>query len=400
MYKNGFVYQILGYYVGRKSMKKRSFVLATALASLALFSVDANAEGLKNIPEAPKGGRFKTPTDLVWPAQAGQGDVCLWKDDKFAALAITIDDNCKKDHEWWLKICDELGIKVTWFVITDKVGKINIGFNGTWEDWQKLANAGHSIQSHTTNHKSNKKDDPNKMTEEEIVAQYRDSLAIINENVTNNFACTIAYPNGVAHPEIAARYAIGARGVYGVPSPANNINYMCTNKGAASQAFIDAILYGKSEHEPKWMQNRPNLKRGLNIILYHLVHWGHSPEQIEQSVANVEAEVRNIAKYKDVIWIARFDDLMKYGQERDTAKLVVDPISKTGEISFKLTCDMDLTLFDYPLTIKLCLGDKANSITAMQGEKNIPARIVEHDGKAYAIVDALPNGIPVKVSYK
>ena len=91
---------------------------------------------------------------------------------------------------------------------------------------------------------------------------------------------------------------------------------------------------------------------------------------------------------------------MKYGQERDTAKLVVDPISKAGEISFKLTCDMDLTLFDYPLTIKICLGDKANTITAMQGEKNIPARIVEHDGKEYAIVDALPNGIPVKVSYK
>lgn len=381
-------------------MKKRNYVVASAVAALALFSLDANAEGLKNLPEPPKGGRFTTPTDLVWPEQVGQGDVCLWKDDKFAALAITIDDNCKRDHEWWLTLCEELDIKVTWFVITDNVGKKNIGFNGTWEDWQKLANAGHSIQSHSTNHKSNNKDGSFVMTEEEIAAQYRDSLEIINQNITNNFACTIAYPNGVAHPEIAARYAIGARGVYGMPSQANSINYMCTNKGAAGQAFIDGILYGKSEHDPKWMRNRPTLKRGLNIILYHLVHWGKTPEQQEQSAANVEKEIRNIASYKDQLWIARFDDLVKYGQERDTAKLVVTPISRAGEISFKLTCDMDTKLFDYPLTVKLCLGDTATKVQAIQGEKAVPARIVEHEGKAYALVDALPNGIPVKLRYK
>ena len=379
-------------------MKK--IIVSAILAAATFCGVSLEADGLKNLSEQPpKGGRFVTPTDLVWPANAGQGDVCLWKDDKFAALAITIDDNCKPDHEWWLKICDELGIKVTWFVITDRVGKVNVNFNGTWADWQKLADAGHSIQSHSTDHKSDKKDGSVKLTDEQIAAQYRDSLAIINKNVTNNWACTIAYPNGVGRPDIAAKYAIGARGVYGVPTQANSIFYMATNKGGPSQAYIDVILEGKTDYEPKWLAYRPQLKRGLNIVLYHLVHWGRTPEQIEQSVANVEAEVRNIAKYKDVIWIARFDDLMKYGQERDTAKLVVDPVCKPGEMSFKLTCDMDTKIFDYPLTIKLCLGKGATQVKAKQGEKFVPTRIVEHDGKAYAIVDALPNGVPVKVKF-
>ena len=373
----------------------KKIIITTMFAAATFCGISLEAAGLKNLPEAPKEGRFVTPTDLVWPANAGDGDVCLWKDDKFAAIAITIDDNCKPDHEWWLKLCDELGIKVTWFVVTDGVGKSNIGFNGTWADWQKLADAGHSIQSHTTNHNSARD-----LSEDYVRAMYRDSLDVINSNVTNNFACTIAYPSGTAYPEICAEYAIGARGVYGMPSTANTINYMCTNKGAPGQAFIDVLLYGETTHEPKWIQKSPKLKRGLNIVLYHFVQAGRTPEQKIETMKRTEAEVRNIASYKDRLWVARFDDLMKYGQERDTAKLVVDPISESGEISFNLTCDMDTKIFDYPLTIKLCLGEKANEISAKQGDKIVASRIVKHEGKAYALVDALPNGVPVKVIYK
>ena len=61
---------------------------------------------------------------------------------------------------------------------------------------------------------------------------------------------------------------------------------------------------------------------------------------------------------------------------------------------------MDTKIFDYPLTIKLCLGEKANEISAKQGDKIVASRIVKHEGKAYALVDALPNGVPVKVVYK
>ena len=138
-------------------MKNKSVGIAVVAAALAAGQAYAAFAGeqLTSLPKPPKGGRFKTPTDLVWPAKPGEADVCLWSGDRFACCSITIDDNCKPDHDWWLKLSDELGIKLTWFVITDHcVKKNNPGFNGTWADWQRLADAGHSIQSHTTNHKA------------------------------------------------------------------------------------------------------------------------------------------------------------------------------------------------------------------------------------------------------
>ena len=165
-------------------------------------------------PDRP---RFETP-EISWPAEPGAAEVCLWKDDKYAAISITIDDNCRPDHDWWLEQAEKHGFKLTWFVITDGVmeGR-NKGFNGTWADWQRLADAGHSIQSHTTNHRAAKKGEP-PIPDEDLHAMYRDSLAAINAHVTNNVACCIAYPRGEPHREIAAQYAIACRGTYGAPS--------------------------------------------------------------------------------------------------------------------------------------------------------------------------------------
>ena len=99
--------------------------IAAALSVAAVFAA-VGGEQLMNLPPPPKGGRFTTPTDLVWPAKPGEADVCLWSGDRFAACSITIDDNCKPDHEWWLRLSEELGIKLTWFVITDHCVKDDI----------------------------------------------------------------------------------------------------------------------------------------------------------------------------------------------------------------------------------------------------------------------------------
>ncbi len=346
-------------------------------------------EQLLNLPPAPKGGRFRTPDDLVWPAKPGEADVCLWPGDKFAACSITIDDNCKPDHAWWLKLTEELGIKVTWFVITDgPEKKRNPGFAGTWADFQKLADAGHSIQSHTTNHKTGKKDGP-QLSDEEVTAMYRDSLAAINANITNNFACTIAYPCGEAHPEILARHAIGARGVYGVPNTANAINYLNTNMGGAGEGYVDAMLTGSGEN-PKWLRGKKELKRGWNVVLYHFVKAGRTPEEREKNTRTAERHVRNIAAHADRLWVARFDDAVKYGQERDSATLTVTAVGDE-KIAFSLTDRMKDDIFDFPLTVKVRLPDGWMAVSATQGGKSVAARTVDHEGARFALVDAVPD---------
>ena len=95
--------------------------------------------------------------------------------------------------------------------------------------------------------------------------------------------------------------------------------------------------------------------------------------------------MRAMAAQKDRLWIARFDDAMKYGQERDTA--TVKSELKGDAIVVSVTDSMDDTLFDYPLTVKVRLPDDWKSVTG--------GRFITHDGKPYALVDVIPDRKPV-----
>ena len=361
--------------------------LAILLLSSFCLGASAAETGLRTLGKTGV-PRFDPP-EITWPAEPGQAEICLWKDDKYAAISLTIDDNCRPDHDWWLAQAEKHGFPLTWFVVTDHVGVHNVGFNGTWADWQRLADAGHSIQSHTTNHRSAPKDGP-PIPDEEVHAMYRNSLAAINEHVTNNVACCIAYPSGEPHEEIAAQYAIACRGVYGVPNPPGNVNYLNVSKGDYAQGYINVLL-GEEADEPKWlnMRDRP-LRRGWCATLHHFVHHGRTPEEVAESVARSEAKLENLAKYKDRIWIGTFPAVAKYGQERDTAALATVS-SDEKRIALSLADRMDDTLFDEPLTLKVRLPGDWRGVRAEQGGKTVAAAFVEHEGAPYALVDAVPD---------
>lgn len=364
---------------------KRPFLILPLLALAASgFAGDAQLRTLGK-PEKP---RFAIP-EITWPAEPGAAEVCLWKNDRYAAISLTIDDNCRPDHDWWLAQAEKHGFKLTWFVITDKVDGRNKGFDGTWADWQRLADAGHSIQSHTTNHRAAKKGEP-PIPDEDLHAMYRDSLAAINAHVTNNVACCIAYPRGEPHREIAAQYAIACRGTYGAPSEVNTVDYLNVNEGNYAQGYINVLL-GEPADEPKWLNKADRrFRRGWCAVLHHLVHHGHTQEEIDASVAATEAKLANLAKYKDRIWFGTFPDVAKYGQERDTATLATVS-SAPSRLVLSLADRMDDTLFDEPLTLKVRLPGAWGAVRATQGGKPVAARIVEHDGAAYALVDAVPD---------
>ena len=358
-----------------------------ATASFAAATTGADDTQLRTLGKADR-PRFAIP-EITWPSEPGQAEVCLWKDDKYAAISITIDDNCRPDHDWWLEQAEKHGFKLTWFVITDKVDGRNKGFDGTWADWQRLADAGHSIQSHTTNHRAAKKGEP-PIPDEDLHAMYRDSLAAINAHVTNNVACCIAYPRGEPHREIAAQYAIACRGVYGAPSEVNTVDYLNVNEGNYEQGYINVLL-GETADEPKWLNKADRrFRRGWCAVLHHLVHHGHTQEEIDRSVAYYEKKLENLAKYKDRIWIGTFPAVAKYGQERDTAALKTVS-SDARRIALSLADRMDDTLFDEPLTLKVRLPGAWGAVQATQGGKPVAARVVEHDGAAYALVDAIPD---------
>ena len=182
-----------------------------------------------------------------------------------------------------------------------------------------------------------------------------------------------------------------------MPSGASSIDYLCTSKGAGDPGYIDMVLEGTSERGPAWIRGKKELKRGLNIVLYHFVHAGRAEEERAANAANCEAEVRHIASRKDRLWVDTFDRVMKYGQERDSATLRVVE-NTAGRIVFVVEDRMDDVIFNVPLTVKVRLPDGWKAVEATQGGRAVKARVVEHAGARFALVPAVPDGGEVALS--
>jgi peptidoglycan/xylan/chitin deacetylase (PgdA/CDA1 family) len=347
-------------------------------------AINANPHQLHCLADKPVQPRFKLPPDRVWPAKPGEADVCLWDGDRFAAMSITIDDNWTPDHPFWLDAGKKTGLKFTWFVITDNI-KPN-SFGGTWDDWRKIREAGHDVQSHTVSHLSGKV---------ELEPEYRDSIDIIQKNLPGSKVLTLAYPGGsktmVNDANVAARYYIGARAGYGTANKADQIYYMMTNSlgGIIDRSVTDAVLAGTSTIA--WMNNKAVL-RGWACVHYHGVmnYTAKTDEEKKAPYPKVLADLEYIKSRDADLWFGTFREVVLYGQERDTAKLSVTA-SSDKEIRLALTDDMDDTIFDYPLTIKVRLPDAWGGVSATQGGKSAEAKLVSHEGGKFALVKAVPD---------
>jgi peptidoglycan/xylan/chitin deacetylase (PgdA/CDA1 family) len=337
-----------------------------------------------------KGERFPL-REITWPAQPGQAEICLWQDDKYAACSITIDDNCAPDHEWWLEQTAKHGFKVTWFVVTGGVGGKNAGFNGTWEGFRKLREAGHEVQSHTISHgKSDHTRD-----EAEVQREYAVSKQAVEEGIPGHRCIALAYPYGNGRGEVAAGYYIAVRGVHGAPSKANSINYLNTGKGSLDPDQLNAIL-GRPVVKLKWLSD-PGYNRGWIQPLYHLVLHGKTAEEKQASRAAAAADLVRLAAEKERIWIDTFVAVAKYGQERDSATLTTVK-SETQAIELSLKDRMRDDLFDQPLSVKVRLPDAWTTVQARQGGKPIAATLVRHEDKPYALVAAVPDRGPITIT--
>jgi peptidoglycan/xylan/chitin deacetylase (PgdA/CDA1 family) len=326
--------------------------------------------------------RFALP-DITWPAAPDAPSICLWQDDLYAACSITIDDNNLPDHPWWMQICEKYDFKVTFFVITGKVGGANSSYDGTWDDWRAVLAAGHDVQSHSVTHPKTGDTDPDDVT----IGEYAESKAAIEDNLPGHRCVALAYPWGKGRPDIAKDYYIAVRGVTGTPSMANQINYLDTTDGSLSPDQVNAILGLPAE--TKWLNN-PRYKRGWIQPLFHLVAAGKTPEEKQAAVSKVEKNIEYLIAHRDQIWIDTFVHVATYAQERDSATLQVTTCTDK-RIEFSLTDTMRDDLFDYPLSVKVRLPPTWKQIDAHQGDASVISTIIAHDGMNYALVRAVPD---------
>ena len=348
---------------------------------LGVFACSAfSAEQLSNLNEEKPEKRFEVQ-DRTWPANPGEAEICLWKDDKIAAVTFTVDDNCSPDVPWWLEMGDKYGIRITWFIITKNVG--GNGWGGTWELWKEVLDKGHEVQSHTHTHLHNE------LPEWESIAwEYTKSKSMIEENLPGTRVRVLAYPggknSGLNDREVAAKTYAGARAVTGTLVPVNLIDYMGVravtetsfNNPAAKWADLQRILDPADKVFRTWA-----------ILIYH----GMKDKTMDRPLFVY------LQENKESLWFATFSEASLYGQQGDTATLKVTE-NTASQIAFTLQDRMDDKVFDLPLTVKVRMPASWTTASGQQAGNPVDVMVVEHDGARFALVQAVPDRGPVSIS--
>ncbi len=370
--------------------------LILSTAALAAFvlgatSLPARAEDAKQLitlPAATK-PRFEIkPQD--WPAKVGDASICLWQDDKTAAACITIDDNTVPDHAWWLEQSKKYDFKFTWFVITKRVGTGSAYF-GVWDDFKKLRDAGQDVESHSADHFGS----INGAAVLEADENYSQSIPDLEKNLPGLKVKTLAYPGGT-NPDkndhaAAAKYFIAARGTAGMFNQANKIDYNNTNSvgGAAS---LDA------GHKWAGLPNTITLNPAQKLIYrawvcmhFHSLANDQYPKAKAGQDKKTEAAAMLAYLHEHVndFWVGTFTEIAEYGQERDSATLTHAVVDKS--VKLNITDTMDDKLYDYPLTVKVRIDPAWTTASASQGSKDVPVKIIDHDGGKFALVGVIPD---------
>lgn len=363
---------------------------------------------LANLAEKPRQPRFAI-TPRVWPAKPGEAAVCLWEDDKIAAVSFSIDDNNATEVPAWREISRTYGgLKLTWALITSNIDGVRdpgrVVGAGTWSLWQSVLAEGFQLQSHTVSHANNPVlEDGWPGPDWEAAESKRQLEANLPGHRTLLFvppgAPVKAFNVGRYWRASVVKYYAAARGFSGVPiNPANQTDYFDIRSTAAPSAFVADTV---APETPRFIAEN-QLKSILDPAHKNYRGWAtFFTHNLGATGANLAAapgkETAALAKvfdfynrHRDELWVGFLADVALYGQQRDTATLKTVRADAEG-IALDLTSRMDPAFFDYPLTVKVRLPDAWPVAAASQAGASVPCSVVRHEGALYALVKARPD---------
>lgn len=369
---------------------------------------------LPNLAEKPRQPRFPL-TPRVWPAKPGEASVCLWEDDKVAAVSFGIDDNNAYEVPVWLEISRTYGgLPITWNLITANIDGVidrgRVSAAGTWSLWKSVLEQGYQLQSHSVSHVGNPVFEDGWPGPDWEMAE---SLRQLDSNIPGQHTKMFVPPGasvkqfGVGGNWRASsmKYFASGRGASGIPiNPANQTDYFDIRTTANIAPFVaDEVAAGT----PGWIANN-QLKSILDPAHKNYRGWAtfftHAINI--KDAAQFSAKEPALAKVFDFynrnraeLWLGQMGDVALYGQERDTSTLKTVRADANG-IALSLTSQMDPEVFDYPLTVKVRLPDAWPAVAATQAEATVPCSVVRHEGAAYALVKARPDRGEILVAPK
>lgn len=300
-----------------------------------------------------------------------QYTIAPWKDNKKAAVSITLDDAIIGQFTIAVPLLKKYGVQATFFITP----RIMQGQKITWQMVNEAAGNGNEIANHTLTHPH-----LSGMTVDSVEYEVDTCNKLIEKNVPGQYSVTMAYPFGDGGNDNDSEklvmktvqpFCIGARATRNNKLSYNPYSF-AVNNDAYYLINSDMIADSASMAALPAQLDETIAAGGWYVPTYHGIENGW----IITKAAVFEEHLKAFTKRKDVLWIAPFANVIKYHKERNCAQLKME-----GEDKLTLTLSLTDTLqntitWNEALTINLQTEIAIKSIT--QGGKTIP--FTQRDG--------------------
>jgi hypothetical protein len=369
---------------------------------------------LRNLADAPTQPRFAL-TGKDWPQKPGDASVCLWEDDKVAAMSFFLWGGLAPS----LAGAEELtktkypGARFSASLIPGYTEhpSLHPGIStdqpepGAWEPQQKAFAQGITFLSQSMCWNVDPVYEDGWPGPEWECAE---SIHLIDTKIpghrTKVFMGPGAYmgPFGVGKTwrPVVTQYFCAEVGKLGDGiNTVNQIDYFNIT-GVGCQSMAQIKIDPTVDNDPSPTANSfSNVLNADPANPFYKFYRGWIIPNCHIFSANTTSDPSSILmgkaldffqRHESDIWSGTIDAVALYGEERDTATVETTEASD-AKITLKVESKMDPASFDYPLTVKVRLPATWKAIVATQDGKPIPSQIVQHDGNGFGLVKIVPN---------
>ena len=298
-------------------------------------------------------------------------EVGTWQGFRSSAISFTFDDNTPNQLSVVMPMFDQYGFKMTFYPV------INWGPN--WTALQAAAKNGHEIGSHTVSHAN-----LGSSTNDQQIAEYKNSQDAINQRITGQKCVTIAYPNCVTgNTALIKQYYLAGRICSGVIVPKTPSDFMnISSIVCGSQSSIQRTSDFTGKFDAAVSSN------GWVVLLIHAIDTesGYSPTSSTQIKGALEYCKSNSSKF----WVTSFSNAARYIKERNNISIKQNS-AKDSVLIFTVTDTLDNSIYNVPVTIRRILPQGWASARILQKGTKINSQIVSENSKAYVMFDVVPD---------
>lgn len=355
------------------SGRKGTFSISGAAASLDSYGVLTAQAALQNdyatltveVPEQEP-MTFK----VYSPIADNSISIAAIQGNKDAIYTLTTDDNLAQTHVYLDSKLRELGLKGTMGIITDTMdssGKM------TWEQAEGYVENGDTwgVANHTKSHM-----DISGFTADELEPEINTARAVLREHFPTEKVVGLYTPFGHSNATIISKVAeehlclcLAGGGANSLPMTEDAmyglkryaIGYFATSDPAKMNGWVDTAIASN-----QWMVE---MWHGIGDT--DAASWnGNISEEIAAEHLQYVAQKNDEGK----LWVTTLDEACVYAMQRLKVRLSL--VSKTDtSITFRMTDDLDDTLYDAALTVNVALPDGWTDAAARQNGQVLPSTV-------------------------